>query len=83
MDYFGLIEDNNFTDLNNSSVVRKCATLNCTNDSYTYGTYFLPYCDKTCMKSNIEYLFLENAKLKGEISAMECILTYFYQTKIH
>jgi|SRR5665647_241916 len=54
-----------------------CATPGCENKEYNSGTYILPHCDKNivCMQSNIQYLSLENARLKGEIGGMEFILS--------
>ena len=44
----------------------QCQNENCKNKEAVFGTTYLPYCDKNieCLKKNVEYLILENAKLK-------------------
>lgn len=56
-----------------------CAEPGCKNKESSFGTNALPFCDcnPICMKRNIEYLSLQNAKLKGEINAMEFILSKY------
>ena len=43
-----------------------CQNVNCNNREARFGTTYLPFCNenKKCMKKNIEYLLLENTKLK-------------------
>ena len=86
MDYFGLLPEchselspvtQNVESFPKNNCGFGCATLNCKNKEATYGTFILPHCDTNiiCMKANIEYLSLENARLKGEIGGMEFILS--------
>jgi len=44
----------------------QCQTENCQNKEAVYGSTYLPYCDKNveCLKKNVEYLILENTKLR-------------------
>ena len=44
----------------------KCLNPNCNNREAIFGTTYLPYCDKNmeCLRKNLEYLILENCKLK-------------------
>ena len=66
------------------STPKKCASPECPNNGSSYGTFCLPYCDRNpiCAKRNVEHLFLENAILKGEISAMEFIISQYYESFI-
>jgi hypothetical protein len=50
-----------------------CQNVYCSNREARFGTIYLPFCNenKKCMKKNIEYLLLENAKLKGQIKEFE------------
>ena len=47
-----------------------CQNLGCNNNEVRYGLIYLPFCNenKNCMKKNIEYLLLENAKYKGFVN---------------
>lgn len=74
---FNSTTTNNTFDPNTMPIGFGCAEPGCKNKESSFGSYLLPFCDSNpiCMKRNIEYLFLQNAKLKGEINAMEFILS--------
>jgi hypothetical protein len=70
---------NNTFDPNMMPIGFGCAEPGCKNKESSFGSYSLPFCDSNpvCMKRNLEYLSLQNAKLKGEIGAMEFILSKY------
>lgn len=63
--------DNNFSMKKRDTIINgfRCQNVYCSNREAIFGTIYLPFCNENrkCMKKNIQYLLLENAKLKGQI----------------